>query len=220
MEKNILKIYFAGDLFDAKDLGGNLLLAEAVEKCSCGRYSILLPQDGECEVTDRSSENIRDTDFELLFDCDILLANFDGTDLDSGTVAEFCFAKMIDMPALLLRTDFRNGGDAGLPGSDPWNLMCSHFPRTKVLWINAMKQYHLCKKEGKKDLAARFYELLAREIVRDLDDLAALPSWLGAEKLHAQLSAAVKSIGGGFPERMDEERTAALAERKRSSGLY
>ena len=47
-------------------------------------------------------------DFELLYNCDCLIANLDGPDPDSGTVVEFCFAKMLDMPAVLLRTDFRD----------------------------------------------------------------------------------------------------------------
>ena len=44
MEKEALKIYFAGDLFDAKDLIGNILLAEAIERQSGGRYKVMLPQ--------------------------------------------------------------------------------------------------------------------------------------------------------------------------------
>ena len=136
MKKRALKIYFAGELFDAKDLAGNLLFAQAVERFSEGRYKVMLPQEGECETVDRSVESIRDADFELLFECDLIVANFDGTDPDSGTVAEFCYAKMIDMPAVLLRTDFRSGGDETLPDNVPWNLMCVSYPRTKVLCLN------------------------------------------------------------------------------------
>ena len=220
MTKEPLKIYFAGDLFDAKDLGGNLLLADAIEKYSGGRWSIMLPQDGECETTARTTENIRDTDFELLFNCDVILANFDGTDLDSGTVTEFCFAKMVDMPALLLRSDFRDSGDKGLPDGDPWNLMCSHYPRTRVLWLNAMEYYHRCKAEGRENLAERFYAALAKEILGELDQLVTLPSWLGREGIAHQLSNAVKSIGGSLAERFPARKLAALAERKLSSGLY
>lgn len=219
MEKP-LKIYFAGDLFDAKDLGGNLLLAHAIEKRSQNRYAVMLPQDGECEVVARSAESIRDADFELLFECDLILANFDGTDLDSGTVAEFCFAKMIDMPALLLRTDFRDSGDKGFMDGPPWNLMCSHYPRTNLLWLNAMEHYHDCKAQGKQDLALRFYNALAGEIVGELDSLAAMPSWLGKERLPGQLETTVQSIGGGLARKLTASRLAALAERKIGSGLY
>lgn len=220
MENPPLKIYFAGDLFDAKDLGGNLLLADAVEKAAEGRYQIMLPQDGECEVCQRSAESIRDADFELLFECDIILANFDGADLDSGTVAEFCFAKMVDMPALLLRTDFRDCGDRSLPDGDPWNLMCSCYPRTRVLCLNAMACYHTCKAQGKKDLADRFYRTLAAEIVRELDLLVTMKPWLGKEELSRQYSAALRSIGGSLSKRIGGEREKEIVERKKNSSLF
>ena len=220
MKSKPLKIYFAGDLFDAKDLGGNLLLADAIEKCSSHRYHILLPQEGECEVGSRSAENIRDADFELLFEADLLLANFDGPDLDSGTVAEFCFAKMVDMPALLLRTDFRDTGDSTLPDGDPWNLMCSCYPRTSVLFLNAMERYHKCRQPDRMAFLEEFYSSIAKDVIRELDTLVTQNSWLGSEKLYDQLQAAVRSIGGSLHKRLDEPRLRELAESKKSSDLY
>lgn len=220
MEKQPLKIYFAGDLFDAKDLGGNLLLADAIEKCSSHRYRILLPQEGECEVGVRSAENIRDADFELLFESDLILANFDGPDLDSGTVAEFCFAKMVDMPALLLRTDFRDTGDSTLPDGDPWNLMCSCYPRTSVLFLNAMERYHQCKQPDRMAFLNGFYSSIAKDIIRELDKLVTRKSWLGSERVYDQLAAALQSIGGSLHKRFDAPRLKALADAKKNSGLY
>jgi len=41
---NNYSIYFAGDLFNHKDLIGNLLLSEAIEKESSGRYICVVPQ--------------------------------------------------------------------------------------------------------------------------------------------------------------------------------
>ena len=219
-ENDPLKIYFAGDLFDAKDLGGNLLLAHAIEECSGHRYKVMLPQDGESEVDQRSAASIRDADFELLFESDIILTNFDGTELDSGTVVEFCFAKMMDMPALLLRTDFRDSGDKTLPDGDPWNLMCSCYPRTSVLVLNAMLFYHQCKADGKENLAERFYASLASEILRGLDQVVTMKPWLEKEKICSQLSTAVKSIGGTLPERIGDAKMRALADAKARSGLY
>ena len=219
-ENDPLKIYFAGDLFDAKDLGGNLLLAHAIEEWSGHRYKVMLPQDGESEVDQRSAASIRDADFELLFESDIILANFDGTELDSGTVVEFCFAKMMDMPALLLRTDFRDSGDKTLPDGDPWNLMCSCYPRTSVLVLNAMLFYHQCKADGKENLAERFYASLASEILRGLDQVVTMKPWLEKEKICSQLSTAVKSIGGTLPERIGDAKMRALADAKARSGLY
>ena len=220
--KEPLKIYFAGDLFDSKDLAGNLLMADAVERISGGRYKVMLPQDGECEVVERTSQSIRDADFELLLSCDIIVANFDGTDLDSGTVVEFCFAKMVDMPALLLRTDFRNSGDHTLPDGEPWNLMCSYYPRTRVLHINAMQYYHDCRNtaSGRRDLLEKFYTGIAAGTVENLDAVIREESWLEKSQLLAQYQMAVKSIGGNVPKIFDEYKLQLLVQNKAATGLY
>ena len=220
--KEPLKIYFAGDLFDSKDLAGNLLMADAVERISGGRYKVMLPQDGECEVVERTSQSIRDADFELLLSCDIIVANFDGTDLDSGTVVEFCFAKMVDMPALLLRTDFRNSGDHTLPDGEPWNLMCSHYPRTRVLHINAMQYYHDCRNtaSGRRDLLEKFYTGIAAGTVENLDAVIREESWLEKSQLLAQYQMTVKSIGGNVPEIFNECKLQELVQNKAASGLF
>ena len=76
-----------------------------------------------------------------MMSCDVGLFHYDGPELDSGTVVEFMFAKFADLPAVLLRTDFRHGGDQ-VGGGDPWNLMTSFFPRTRSVVLNAMELYH------------------------------------------------------------------------------
>lgn len=48
------------------------------------------------------SDSIRDSDLEMLFTADAVIAQFDATDLDSGTVVEFCFPIRFDF--------FRSGG--------------------------------------------------------------------------------------------------------------
>ena len=50
------------------------------------------------------------------------------------------FAKFADVPSVLLRTDFRNGGDQSGLG-EPWNLMTSYYPRTATVVIDAMALY-------------------------------------------------------------------------------
>ena len=50
------------------------------------------------------------------------------------------FAKFADIPSVLLRTDFRNGGDQAGVG-EPWNLMTSYYPRTATVVIDAMALY-------------------------------------------------------------------------------
>lgn len=222
MPERALNIYFAGDLFDAKDLGGNIMLANAIEDVSGGRYHVMLPQAGECEVVERTSQSIRDADFELLFNCDVLLANFDGNDLDSGTVVEFCFAKMLDMPAVLLRTDFRNSGDHTLPDGDPWNLMCSHFPRSRVLHINGMACYHRFRSQygDTPECLTQYYSSIARSAVQELDAAVSVKSWIPREELLHQYRMAVSAIGGTLPERFPAGKLESLTEAKIAAGIY
>ena len=217
-----LRIYFAGDLFDSKDLGGNLMLADAIDRYAEGRYQVMLPQNGECEVQERTSQSIRDADFELLFNCDVIVANFDGPDLDSGTVVEFCFAKMLDMPAVLLRTDFRDGGDKTLPDGSPWNLMCSHYPRTENLHINGMVLYHECKAQTilPADFLNNYYNRIAEKIVAALDRVVAEPAWLEGHRLMEQYKSTVRSIGGTLPKRLPKARLREIIDSKVASGIY
>ncbi len=135
---NSHRLYFAGDLFSAKDLLGNAALAEAIYSQSGQTLLPILPQT--IEHRDSSPRSIRDRNLATLLSCDVALFNFDGLELDSGTVVEFLIAKWADIPSLLLRTDFRFSGDQGsAPGAEPWNLMCSGFPRTSTLLINPLE---------------------------------------------------------------------------------
>ncbi len=130
--------YFGGELFSGKHLLGNAILAEAIYNRSEGRYQAVLPQN--LEQRDTTPHAIRDQDIRALLACDLGLFNYDGPELDSGTVVEFMFAKFADIPSVLLRTDFRNGGDQAGVG-EPWNLMTSYYPRTATVVIDAMALY-------------------------------------------------------------------------------
>src|SRR6516165_4048559 len=132
----MVSVYFAGELFSVKHLLGNAALAEAIARLSCGRFVCVLPQNLEDRAM--SAHEIRDQDIVALLNCDLAIFNFDGPELDSGTVAEFMFAKFADIPSLLLRTDFRRAGDQG---ADPWNLMLSFYPRTRTLTANSIQIY-------------------------------------------------------------------------------
>lgn len=168
MEKKIYKVYFAGGLFSSKDLIGNKLVAEAIMRIS-GKYKCLLPQD--LEQRRATPKEIRDDDIKSVLDCDLGIFNYDGTELDSGTVVEYMLAKFADKPALLLRTDFRGGGDQTY-GEDahPWNLMTSFFPRTRVLILDSMKEYKIFLRDGLFD-TQKYCEHLARMIIKELDEL-------------------------------------------------
>ena len=129
-------VYFAGELFSLKHLIGNAWLAEAIYEKSHGKFRCLLPQDFVWRG--RGPRAVRDGNFCALVACDLALFNYDGTDLDSGTVAEFMFAKFADIPAVLLRTDLRHASDWR---GEPWNLMTSFFPRTATVVVPSPTDY-------------------------------------------------------------------------------
>ena len=164
------QVYFAGPLFDHKEVIGNALLASFIEKKSERRYVCVLPQN--LEQSSGRAVNIRNEDLKQLMSCDLALFNFDGTELDSGTVVEFIFAKMLDIPAVVVRSDFRSSGDQDKDGDD-WNLMCSFYPRTKVVRCNAMACYHAARNtsESLDRTIEVMYSRIAEELIKGLNEV-------------------------------------------------
>ena len=173
-----LSVYFAGELFNAKHLSGNAGLAAAIQRRSTGQFVCVLPQT--MESREEGAHFIRDEDLEHLICSDIAIFNFDGSEIDSGTVVEFMVAKFADIPALLLRTDFRRGGDQG---HDPWNLMLSFYPRTKTCCIDSMALYKTALSQGLDPSGAADWMLnqIAAQVVKDLEELAQLKPILPLE---------------------------------------
>ena len=144
-----MKIYFAGGLFDHKELAGNALLAAAIGELSDGKYECILPQNFESRG--KHPKDVRNADIDALLSCDVALFNYDGTELDSGTVVEFMFAKFADIPAVVLRSDFRAGGDGfGAPDSVAWNLMAAYYPRCVNVVLNSGEIYARSLRGGAK----------------------------------------------------------------------
>lgn len=137
---NSYTYYHAGPLFTIAELHTNALLAQAIHKHSSSKFIPVLPQD--LEQRDLTPHSIRDSDLRSLLSCDMALFTYDGTELDAGTVVEYMVAKMADIPAVILRTDFRGGGDQAGQG-DPWNLMSSSWPRTIGVTADAMVGYKM-----------------------------------------------------------------------------
>ncbi len=188
--KNSYSVYFAGDLFDVKDLMGNAIMAEAIEKCSNGKFKCILPQD--LEQNKATPKAIRDSDILNLLSSDIAIFNFDGSELDSGTVVEFMLAKFADIPALQLRTDFRNGGDCKMENSTddmqiypPWNLMASFYPRSEVLLISSAVEYSKVKEGSSVERIGKAIENIARKIVEAFERLIiSKPILKDVDKIH------------------------------------
>ena len=214
-------IYFAGPLFDHKILQGNALLAANIETASQERYRCVLPQDLEQQGV--SSIEIRDQNLRALMECDLALFNFDGTELDSGTVAEYMYAKTLDIPAVILRTDFRHGGDQE-PGGNPWNIMVSFYPRTEVLHLDAMLRYTDALSHGgtAHEVSARIQSRIASEVIELLDQVRSREPILegGAAVSESTYRWALKFAGGSLTRLASHSALVPnIIERKIQKGL-
>ena len=135
------RVYFAGALFDAQQLLGNALLAKAVYEKSNGKYIPILPQALEQRFETmtyaETHKIIRDQDLNNVVRCDFVLANYNGTDLDAGTVVEVQAAKMLDIPTVIARSDFRQQS----VGPHSFNLMADYWSRTVTIVMDPMNDF-------------------------------------------------------------------------------
>jgi nucleoside 2-deoxyribosyltransferase len=141
-----LTVFFAGEIFDLKHLIGNAYLAEAIYEKSHGRYLCALTQDFDPRGT--TPRTVRDHHIRSLVECDLALFNFDGTDIDSGTLAEFMIAKFADIPSVILRSDRRGSGGR----ASQWNPMANFYPRTAVLSLDGLGTYKAVLKKRRRRL--------------------------------------------------------------------
>jgi nucleoside 2-deoxyribosyltransferase len=207
-------VYFAGELFSSKHLMGNAALGDAIANLSNRRFRCVLPQTLEDRET--TAQAIRDKDIVTLLGCDLALFNFDGPELDSGTVTEFMLAKFADIPSLLLRTDFRRGGDHG---EDQWNLMLSFYPRTKSLFINSMEIYKTALSGGSDPMQAahQLIDEIAGMAVKELDRLVRQKPTISNELAEPVFRWLAKMPG--FNLCKNEEKVKEAFARKRANGL-
>jgi nucleoside 2-deoxyribosyltransferase len=111
-----MKIYMAGSLFTTAERDFNCRLRDLLEGYG---HKIWLPQENE--PRDKSAMAIFQKDVEGIDWCEIVVANMDGADPDSGTCWECGYAYQ-KKPIILYRTDFRKISDSS---AAPYNLMMS-----------------------------------------------------------------------------------------------
>lgn len=203
------KIYFAGDLFDHKHITGNLLLAQQIEKLSNNVYKCILPQDWE--GASLKTIDIRNRDIKSVIEADLVLFNFDGVDLDSGTVVEFMIAKMLDIPVVLLRTDCRNGGYLG--GED-WNLMASGYPRSTTIKHAALILYNDFGLEKTHQTIAESVITAFKKVVLEQSSLNTF------EEVLAAYNHVIKMCGAGLQELFTEQQLKTLITQKIEKNIY
>jgi nucleoside 2-deoxyribosyltransferase len=118
-----MHLYFAGPLFTQAERAWNTLMAAEL---SAAGHSVFLPQVEVKAIATLEADAIFRVDVDGVRGADALVAILDGADADSGTCFECGIAYALGIPIVLVRTDFRGGGDA-LPGQavSTVNLMLS-----------------------------------------------------------------------------------------------
>ena len=105
------KVYMAGPLFNEGDRYTNRLNSDALRAAG---YTTFLPQ--EIVITDQSSPLVKAgcfyMDLKAIKLCDVLLANCNGIEIDSGTAAEIGLAYALKKRILAYKSDVRNYYDA------------------------------------------------------------------------------------------------------------
>jgi nucleoside 2-deoxyribosyltransferase len=119
-----MKIYLAGLLFSTAERAFNARLAELLREM---KIEVWLPQ--ESEQGSMSPRQIFEEDVRGIDWADVVVANMDGPDPDSGTCWECGYAYR-KKPIVIFRTDFRvayekrnDGRSAEEAGQAPYNLM-------------------------------------------------------------------------------------------------
>lgn len=110
-----MKIYVAGPLFTTAERDLNRQVAELLESLG---HTVFLPQAHEVELRDKEeplAAAIFRQDWTQVEAADLILANLDGPDPDSGTCWEVGFAYARGKRIVGYRTDFRQASD--LPGT-------------------------------------------------------------------------------------------------------
>ncbi len=118
-----MKLYLAGPLFTQAERAWNLALAALIESAG---HSVFLPQVEVQAIESLDAETIFRIDVDGVRSADAIVAILDGADPDSGTSFECGLAFALGKPIIVVRSDFRAGGDA-LPGQKlaTINLMLS-----------------------------------------------------------------------------------------------
>lgn len=107
-----MRLYVAGPLFTQAERAWNLRLARALTGAG---HSVFLPQTEVQALQSLEADAIFRVDVEGVRTADAVVAILDGADPDSGACFECGLAYALGIPIVVVRTDFRAGGDA-LPG--------------------------------------------------------------------------------------------------------
>ena len=206
----MFNIYFAGDLFDHKHLAGNELLAKKIEALSNNKFKCMLPQKWEADFF-YDPKVIRNKDLHAVMKADFMITNFDGVDLDSGTTVEYVIAKMLDIPTVILRSDFRGNM---FKGGDDWNLMANYYPRSEKVRISSLAKYNEVGLEG-------LHQHIATETVGALEKLCKTKSLISSkEEAFYAYNHVVKMCGSDLEKIVTTEDVIKIIDQKIDKEIY
>jgi hypothetical protein len=227
-------------------LATNVLIKEAVGRLSNGRFQLALPQSKDLKelaaLEELDATYLRNADLLGVVTADIVMARFDGLELDSGTVVEFTMAKSLGKPTVILRTDFRHLSGTGI--EEPYNLMARSWPRTAEVHIPSLQDYvgflaeervalgEGLKGEGLKIEALTFEDTLAAElntvqkgsdaiavkIIDGLDAAIKMESPYPPEYQEMVYRALRYSPGSGFDQMLTEDELEKVIQRLKKNG--
>lgn len=118
-----MRLYFAGPLFTQAERAWN---AQVARHLVAAGHDVFLPQDEVKAIATLDADRIFQIDVDGVRGAEAVVAILDGADPDSGTSFECGLAYALGIPIVVVRSDFRGGGDA-LPGQKlaTINLMLS-----------------------------------------------------------------------------------------------
>lgn len=227
-------VYSAGGLFTQDELATNVLIKDAVWRLSNGKFQLSLPQSRELRELDRPDVEayIRNDDLLEVVKADIVLARFDGLELDSGTVVEFAMAKCLGKPTVILRCDFRRLSCTGL--SEPYNLMAKNWPRTVdihlnsfVVWASLFAEECQALDDNEPFQATMKAELgtvqksvdeIAKQIIAGMEAVLKMESPYPPEYQEVVYKAARFSPGSGFDQLLTASELDEIIQRLRKNG--
>ena len=227
-------VYAAGGLFTQDELATNILIKEAVWRLSNGKFQLFLPQSRELQELDRPDVEayLRNVDLLEILKADIILARFDGLELESGTVVEFAMAKSLGKPTVILRCDFRRLSGTGR--SEPYNLMAKNWPRTVdvhlnsfAIWASIFAEERLAVDDSDIFQAIMKAELgtvqksvdeIAKQVIAGLKAVIKMKSPFPPEYQEVVYKASMFSPGSGFDQLLTASELGKIIQRLRKNG--
>jgi nucleoside 2-deoxyribosyltransferase len=226
------KVYAAGGLFTQHELATNVLIKEAVWRLSNRKFQLVLPQSKELKELDAAY--LRNVNLLDVVKADIIIARFDGPELDAGTVVEFAIAKSLGKPAVILRCDYRHLSGKGI--DEPYNLMVRSWPRTVEVHIDSLLNYVGLLAEERKALGDRVtfqatikaelntvqkgVDEIAKKIIDGLEAVIKMKSPYPPEYQEIVYKASRYSPGSGFDRLLTENELGEIIQRLRKNGAF